>query len=58
MILIQTYKLAKDKGLYKKAGELAIMLGKYFMDKKYMDKATEFLDEAVSLYKREGILEN
>lgn len=58
MILIQTYKLAKDKGLYKKAGELAIMLGKYFMDKKYMDKATEFLDEAVSLYKQEGILEN
>lgn len=58
MILIQTYKLAKDRGLYKKAGELAIMLGKYFMDKKYMDKATEFLDEAVSLYKQEGILEN
>lgn len=58
MILIQTYKLAKDRGLYKKAGELAIMLGKYFMDKKYMDKAKEFLDEAVSLYKQEGILEN
>ena len=58
MILIQTYKLAKDRGLYKKAGELAKMLGKYFMDKKYMDKAKEFLDEAVSLYKQEGILEN
>lgn len=58
MILIQTYKLAKDKGLYKKAGELAIMLGKYFMDKKYMDKAAEFLDEAVILFKQEGILEN
>lgn len=58
MVLIQTYKLAKDRGLYKKAGELAIMLGKYFMDKKYMDKATEFLDEAVVLFRQEGILEN
>lgn len=58
MILIQTYKLAKDRGLYKRAGELAIMLGKYFMDKKYMDKASEFLDEAVSLFKQEGILQN
>ncbi|MCR4944147.1 MAG: helix-turn-helix transcriptional regulator [Clostridium sp.] len=58
MVLIQTYKLAKDRGLYKKAGELAIMLGKYFMDKKYMDKATEFLDEAVVLFREEGILEN
>ena len=58
ILLVQTYKLAKEKGMYKRAGELAIMLGKYFMDNKQVSKATEYLDEGVGLFRELGILEN
>ena len=44
--------------MYKRAGELAIMLGKYFMDNKQVSKATEYLDEGVGLFRELGILEN
>lgn len=57
-VLIQTYKYSKEKGMLKRAGELAIILGKHFMDKKQMESATEYLEEGVTIFRELGIIEN
>lgn len=57
-VLIQTYKYAKEKDMSKRTGELAIMLGKHFMDMKQMESATEYLEQGVAIFKELGIIEN
>jgi len=57
-VLIQTYKYSKEKNMSKRAGELAIMLGKHFMDKKQMESATEYLEQGVAIFRELGIIEN
>ena len=49
-VLIDTYKLAKNNGRLAKAGELAMKVGKYFMDKKQEDKASYYLNEGIKLF--------
>ncbi|MDS0525079.1 helix-turn-helix domain-containing protein [Clostridium sp. SHJSY1] len=55
-ILLESYYIAKDSGLLQKAGEIAIILGKYFMDNKKVEEATKYLDEGVNLFKELGVL--
>ena len=49
-VLINIYNLAKDSGMLTKAGELAMKLGKYFMDKKEEEKASYYLNEGIRLF--------
>jgi hypothetical protein len=44
--------------MLKRAGELAIILGKHFMDKKQMESATEYLEQGVVIFRELGIIEN
>lgn len=55
-ILLESYYIAKDAELLQKAGEIAIILGKYFMDNKKVEEATKYLDEGVNLFKELGVL--
>lgn len=49
-VLINTYALAKENGKLSKAGELAMKIGKYFIDKKEEDKASYYLNEGIQLF--------
>lgn len=55
-ILIDTYKLAKTNDLLNKAGQVAIMIGKYYIDNKQDFEAAKYLDEGVTIFKKIGIL--
>ncbi|MGL4569944.1 MAG: helix-turn-helix domain-containing protein [Clostridium sp.] len=57
-ILLDSYNFAKSNELYQRAGELAIMTGKFYLDNKDDEKAAKYLDEGVSIFKEIGILNN
>lgn len=57
-ILLDTYRLAKINELYKQAGQLAIMIGKYYIDNKKDSEAAKYLDEGVNIFREIGILKN
>ena len=57
-ILLDTYRLAKVNELYKQAGQLAIMIGKYYIDNKKDFEAAKYLDEGVNIFREIGILKN
>lgn len=57
-ILLDTYKLAKTSDLKKQAGQLAIMIGKFYIDNKRDFEAAKYLDEGVNIFKEIGILKN
>ena len=57
-ILLDTYKLAKMNNLDKQAGQLAIMIGKFYIDNKKDFEAAKYLDEGVNIFKEIGILKN
>lgn len=57
-ILLDTYRLAKLNELYKQAGQLAIMIGKYYIDNKRDFEAAKYLDEGVNIFREIGILKN
>lgn len=57
-ILINTYKLSKNTDQLKRAGELSIMVGKFYIDHKNDSLAAKYLDEGVSIFKELGILQN
>ncbi len=57
-ILLDTYKLAKANNLYNQAGQLAIMIGKFYIDNKKDFEAAKYLDEGVNIFKEIGILKN
>lgn len=55
-ILIDTYKIAKMNDLLNKAGQVSIMIGKYYIDNKKDFEAAKYLDEGVTIFKKIGIL--
>ena len=57
-ILVETYKLARNTDMLKQAGELAIMVGKFYIDNKNDELAAKYLDEGVEIFRELGILEN
>ena len=50
--LKDAYIFAKENGRLTKAGELAMRIGKYFMDKKNEQEATYYLNEGIELFRR------
>ena len=57
-ILVDTYNLARNTDMLKRAGELAVMVGKFYIDNKNDNLAAKYLDEGVSIFRELGILEN
>lgn len=57
-ILIDSYRYAKEKNMLQKAGEISIMLGKFYIDNKNSEQANKYLNEGVSIFKKTGILNN
>ncbi len=50
------FNYAKSMDCFKEAAEIAIILGKFYMDRKNDTEAAKFLDEGVSLFKKTGII--
>ncbi|MCE9655916.1 tetratricopeptide repeat protein [Clostridium celatum] len=57
-VLIDTFNLAKNSGLYNKAAQIAIMIGKFYIEFKRDFEAAKYLDEGVNIFKEIGILNN
>ena len=57
-ILLETFNIAKTNGLNKKAAEIAIFIGKYYIGFKREVEAARYLDEGVSIFRNLGILNN
>lgn len=57
-ILIDTFNLAKANELSKKAAQVAIMIGKFYIDWKQDSEAAKYLDQGVSILKELGVLTN
>ena len=57
-ILLETFNIAKTNGLNKKAAELAILIGRYYIGVKREAEAARYLDEGVSIFRELGILNN
>lgn len=57
-VLIDTYVLAKNSGRLAKAGELAMRVGKYFMDKKEEEEASYYLNQGIKLFNEAEKLKN
>lgn len=51
-VLKNTYTFAKENGRLAKAGELAMRVGKYFMDKKNEQEAAYYLNEGIELFRQ------
>jgi len=57
-VLVDTYMLAKNSGRLSKAGELAMRVGKYFIDKKEEEEATYYLNQGIQLFNEAEKLKN
>ena len=57
-ILIDTFNLAKNNGLEKRAAQVAIIIGKFYIDLKKDREAAKYLDQGVTIFKELGILNN
>ena len=57
-ILLDTYKLSRTSNLKKKSAQLAIMIGKFYIDNKRDFEAAKYLDEGVNIFKEIRILKN
>ena len=55
-ILLETFNIAKANGLNKKAAEVAILIGRYYIGVKREAEAARYLDEGVSIFRELGIL--
>lgn len=53
-IIIKSYNLAKERDKLKVAGELSILISKFYIDNKKDDLARKFLDESVRIFKNMG----
>lgn len=58
VLLEETFNLAKVNGLEKRAAELAILLGRYYIGIKKDYEAAKYLDEGVKIFRNLGILNN
>lgn len=57
-VLIDTYILAKNSGRLAKAGELAMRVGKYFIDKREEEEASYYLNQGIQLFNEAEKLKN
>ena len=57
-ILLETFNIAKANALNKKAAEIAILIGRYYIGEKREAEAARYLDEGVSIFRNLGILNN
>ncbi|MEQ8197895.1 MAG: helix-turn-helix domain-containing protein [Clostridiaceae bacterium] len=57
-ILIETYDFAMKNGLNKKAGQVAILLGKFYIENKRNNEASMYLDYGVNIFNEIGLLRN
>ena len=57
-VLIDTYLLAKNSGRLAKAGELAMRVGKYFIDKKEEEEAAFYLNQGIKLFDEAAKIKN
>lgn len=57
-ILIDTFNLAKANELSKKTAQVAIMIGKFYIDWKKESEAAKYLDQGVNILKELGVLNN
>jgi len=57
-VLVDTYMLAKNSGRLAKAGELAMRVGKYFIDKKEEEEASYYLNQGIELFNKAEKLKN
>ena len=57
-VLKNTYIFAKENGRLSKAGELAMRIGKYFMDKKNESEAEYYLNEGIELFRQAEEVKN
>ncbi|SHI61509.1 Helix-turn-helix domain-containing protein [Clostridium cavendishii DSM 21758] len=58
IVLIDTYNFAKNNDLDKQRAEIAIMIGKFYLDNKREFEAATYLDEGVKLFRKVGIIKN
>ncbi|MEG0296532.1 MAG: helix-turn-helix domain-containing protein [Clostridium sp.] len=57
-MLLDTHFIAKEEGKLKEAGQISIMIGKFYIDNKKDYEAAKFLDEGVNIFRNLGILKN
>lgn len=57
-ILIDTFELANKNGYEKKSAQLAIMIGKFYIDWKKDSQAAKYLDKGVNILRELGVLNN
>lgn len=57
-ILKETLELAKNNKDLNKAGEIAIILGKFYLERRNDSEAAKYLDEGVSIFKELGTIKN
>lgn len=55
-VLVDTYKYAINNECNKKAGQVAIMLGKFYMDNKQDREAAQYLDYGINIFNDIGLL--
>ncbi|QAA34170.1 MULTISPECIES: helix-turn-helix domain-containing protein [Clostridium] len=57
-VLLDAFKVSKDSENFKKAGEIAVMVGKFYLDQRNDSEAAKFLDEGVGIFKKIGVIRN
>jgi transcriptional regulator with XRE-family HTH domain len=55
-IIIKSYNLAKEKDKLKIAGQLSILISKFYMEHKREELAKKFLDEGVRIFRNVGLV--
>ena len=58
MILKETLNLTKETDNLKKSGEIAITLGKFYLDRRDDLEASKYLDEGIKIFKQLEIIKN
>lgn len=57
-ILLHTFNMAKSNGLYKKAAEISVLIGRHYVGIKKEVEAAKYLEEGINIFKNLGILNN
>lgn len=57
-ILLKTFNIAKSNSLDKKAAEISILIGRYYIGEKRESEAARYLAEGVGIFRSLGILNN
>ncbi|MDD7792938.1 helix-turn-helix domain-containing protein [Clostridium sp. 'White wine YQ'] len=57
-ILVETYNYAVNNECSKKAGQVAIILGKFYIDNKRDKEAAQYLDYGINIFSDIGLLRN